>query len=109
MRSALRTSSSATRSISSTPLGSMRGRVCPEPICSAEAAKYTSGAAKRLACHDAIAAPATTATAPTIRTRATARAASQKTSDREIDSSTMMSDSVDGAAAERGLRLRRLR
>ena len=39
MRSAVRTSSAATRSISSMPEGFIRGRTCPEPICSAEAAR----------------------------------------------------------------------
>ena len=80
MRSELRASSSATRSISSMPVVSSRGRTCPEPICSALAARYTSGRESRLACQIAIAMPASTAMVPTASTRPTARAASQKTS-----------------------------
>ncbi|MNW57095.1 hypothetical protein D3C74_348720 [compost metagenome] len=38
-RSELRASSAATRSISSTPEGSSRGRTCPDPSCSADAAR----------------------------------------------------------------------
>ena len=63
-RSELRASSAATRSISSTPDGSSRGRTCPAPSCSADAARYTKGCASRLACQAAVTAPA--ANAPTL-------------------------------------------
>ncbi len=74
-RSELRASSAATRSISSTPEGSRRGRTCPEPSCSADAARYTSGAAMRFACHTAIPMPAANATIAAATTSSTTCAA----------------------------------
>ena len=52
-RSAVRTSSAWTRSISSMPERRRRGRTCPEPSCSASAARKISGALIR---RDALAA-----------------------------------------------------
>ena len=84
IRSELRASSAATRSISSTPDGSSRGRTCPEPSCSAEAARYTKGAASRFACHIAIAIPAANAITAATTTSPTICALSQNTSHQEM-------------------------